>query len=175
MKTMYYTSEEENYRKYGIVILEVYDETLRTTVYLYSKPTPSERKEIILNYIMDNSGTPIKVNYLSSKLAVSDRTIQKIIKELSNEGLIKVESCFINGRQSGNKITYIGEPRIKTGKELTLELLYDITNSYGFRDWDWGEFKLHPDLDLEERINQFEILKDHKEELRKRREKFLSK
>lgn len=172
---MYYTSEEENYRKYGIVILEVYDETLRTTVYHYRKPTPSERKEIILNYIIDNSGIPIKVNYLSSKLAVSDRTIQKIIKELSNEGLIKVESCFINGRQSGNKITYIGTPRIKTGKELTLDLLYDITNPYGFRDWDWGEFKLHPDLDLEERINQFEILKDHKEELRKRREKFLSK
>ena len=172
---MYYTTENENYRKYGIVILEVCDETLWTTVYHYRKPTPSERKEIILNYIIDNSGTPIKVNYLSSKLAVSDRTIQKIIKELSNEGLIKVESCFINGRQSGNKITYIGEPRIKTGKELTLDLLYDITNPYGFRDWDWGEFKLHHDLDLEERINQFEILKDYKEELRKRREKFLSK
>ena len=172
---MYYTSENENYRKYGIVILEVYDEALRTTVYHYRKPTPSERKEIILNYIIDNSGTPIKINYLSSKLAVSDRTIQKIIKELSNERLIKVESCFINGRQSGNKTTYIGKPRIKTGKELTLDLLYDITNPYGFRDWDWGEFKLHPDLELEERINQFEILKDHKEELRKRREKFLSK
>ena len=163
---MYYTSEEANYRKYGIVILEVYDETLRTTVYHYRKPTPSERKEIILNYIIDNSGTPIKIKYLSSKLAVSDKTIQKIIK---------VESCFINGRQSGNKITYIGTPRIKTGKELTLDLLYDINNPYGFRDWDWREFKLHPDLDLEERINQFEILKDHKEELRKRREKFLSK
>ena len=64
-------------------------------------------------------------------------------------------------------------PRNKTGKELTLDLLYDINNPYGFRDWDWGEFKLHPDLDLEERINQFEILKDHKEELRKRRKKFL--
>lgn len=98
---MYYTTEKENYRKYGIVILEVYDETLRTTVYHYRKPTPSERKEIILNYIIDNSGTPIKVNYLSSKLAVSDRTIQKIIKELVNEGIIKVEPCFINGRQSG--------------------------------------------------------------------------
>ena len=168
---MYYTSEEENYRKYGIVILEAYDEILRTTVYHYRKPTPSERKEIILNYIIENSGTPIKVNYLSSKLAVSDRTIQKIIKELANEGLIKVESCFINDRQSGNKITYIGEPRIKTGKELTLNLLYDIINPYGFRDW--GEFKLHPDL--EERINQFEILKERKEELKKRREKFLSK
>ena len=172
---MYYTSENENYRKYGIVIIEVYDETLRTTVYHYRKPTPSERKEIILNYIIDNSGTPIKVNYLSSKLAVSDRTIQKIIKELVNAGLIKVESCFINGRQSGNKITYIGESRIKTGKELTLDLLYDIANPYGFRDWDWGDFKLHPDLDLEERINQFEILKNHKEELRERREKFLLK
>ena len=46
---MYYTSEEENYRKYGIVIIEAYDETLRTTVYHYHKPTPSEWKEIILN------------------------------------------------------------------------------------------------------------------------------
>ena len=55
------------------------------------------------------------------------------------------------------------------------DLLYDINNLYGFRDWDWGEFKLHPDLYLEERINQFEILKEHKEKFRKRREKFLSK
>ncbi len=170
---MYYTTENENYRKYGIVILEVYDKALRTTVYHYRKPTPSERKEIVLNYIIDNDSSSIKVNYLSSKLAVSDRTIQKIIKELANDGLVKVEPCFINGRQSGNKITYIGESRAKTGKELTLDLLYDINNPYGFRDWDWGEFKLHPDLDLEERINQFEILKEHKEELRKRREEFL--
>jgi DNA-binding Lrp family transcriptional regulator len=174
MKTMYYTSEEENYRKYGIVIIEVYDKALRTTIYHYRKPTPNERKKIILNYIIDNSGTPIKVNYLSSKLAVSDRTIQKTIKELAKEGLIKVEPSFVNGRQSGNKITYIA-PRIKTGKELTLDILYDITNPYGFRDWDWEEFKLHPDLDIEERINQFEILEAHKEELRKRRERFLSK
>ena len=93
----------------------------------------------------------------------------KVIKELVNERLIKVEPYFINGRQSGNKITYISEPRIKTGKELTLDLLYDITNPYKFKDWDWGEFKLYQDLDLEERINQFEILKEHKKELRKRR------
>lgn len=117
---MYHISEEENYRKYGIVIFEVYDKTLRTTVYHYRKPTPSERKEIILNYIIGNSGTPIKVNHLSSKLVVSDRTIQKRIKELTNERLIKVESCFINGRQSGNKITYIDESR-------------NNTKPYGFR------------------------------------------
>ena len=41
---MYSALENENYRKYGIVILEVYDATLRTTVYHYHKPTPSERK-----------------------------------------------------------------------------------------------------------------------------------
>lgn len=45
---MYYTTENENYRKYVIVILEVYDKTLKTIVYHYRKPTPSERKEIIL-------------------------------------------------------------------------------------------------------------------------------
>ena len=172
---MYYTTETENYRKYGIIVIEAYDKTLGTTVYYYRKPTPSERKEIILNYIIDNSGTPIKVNFLANKLAVSDRTIQKIIKELANERLIKVESCFINGRQSGNKITYIGLPRTKTGKELTLELLYDISNPYGFRDWDWEEFKLHPDLETHERIRQFDVLKTHKEELKQRRERFLSK
>lgn len=144
---MYYTTENENYRKYGIIVIEVYDKTLGTTVYYYRKPTPSERKEIILNYIIDNSGTPIKVNFLANKLAVSDRTIQKIIKELTVEGLIKVEPYFINNKQSGNKITYIGLPRTKTGKELTLDLLYDISNPYGFRDWDWEEFKLHPDLE----------------------------
>ena len=37
--------------------------------------------------------------------------------------------------------------KIKTGKELTLDLLYDITNPYGFRDFDWEEFKMNPSLD----------------------------
>lgn len=83
--------------------------------------------------------------------------------------------ALFNGRQSGNKITYVGTPRIKTGKELTLDLLYDINNPYGFRDWDWIDFKLYPDLELDDRIRQYDILKNHKEKLRKRREKFLSK
>lgn len=43
---MYYTSEEESYRKYGIIIIEAYDETLRTTVYYYRQPTPSEQKKL---------------------------------------------------------------------------------------------------------------------------------
>ena len=56
-----------------------------------------------------------------------------------------------------------------------MDLLYDITNPYGFRDWDWMDFKLHPDLHLEERINQFEILKAHKEELEKEEKNSIKK
>ena len=82
---------------------------------------------------------------------------------------------YDNNKQSGNKITYIGLHRDKTSKELTLDLLYDISNPYGFRDWDWDEFKLYPDVETYERIRQFDILKKHKEELKKRRERFLSK
>lgn len=43
---MFYTSKEENYRKYGIVILEVYDETLRTTAYHYRNPTLAKEKKL---------------------------------------------------------------------------------------------------------------------------------
>jgi len=44
---MYYTTEEENYRKYGIVILEVCDEVLRTTSFYYRKPTYTKEKTSI--------------------------------------------------------------------------------------------------------------------------------
>ena len=48
-----------------------------------------------------------------------------------------------------------------------------ISNPYGFRDWVWEDFKLYPDLEKQDRINQFEILKKHKEELKLRRKVFL--
>ena len=50
---MSYTNEGENYRKYGIVIIESYDKTLGYAVYEYRKPTIKERQEIILNYIIE--------------------------------------------------------------------------------------------------------------------------
>jgi transcriptional antiterminator len=99
--------------KYGIVIIESYDKTLGYTVYEYRKPTIKERQEIILNYIIEYNNEPIDLLYLSNKLCVSKRTIQKDI----------------------------------TGKELTLELLYDLDNPYGFIDFDWKEFKMNPSLD----------------------------
>ena len=44
-------------------------------------------------------------------------------------------------------LLYIGPQKDITGKELTLELLYDLDNPYGFRDFDWEEFKINHSLD----------------------------
>ena len=68
--------------KYGIVIIESYDKALGYTVYEYRKPTIKERQEIILNYIIQNNNEPIDLIYLSIKLCVSKRTIQKDNKVL---------------------------------------------------------------------------------------------
>lgn len=106
---------------------------------LIRKPTPQERKEIILNYIIDNSGKRISINYLATIFAVSDRTIQKTLKE---ENLIKVIPTFEkDGTQRFNIYKYIGKSKIKTGKELTIDLLYNPDNPYEFRDFDWEDHK----------------------------------
>lgn len=93
---MYYTSEEENYRKYGIVIIESYDKTLGYIVYEYRKPTIKERQKIILNYIIEYNNEPIDLIYLSNKLCVSKRTIQKdiTVKELTLELLYDLDNPY---------------------------------------------------------------------------------
>jgi predicted AAA+ superfamily ATPase len=137
------------------------------TLYYYNSKKFGE-VDFLINF--QNNLTVLEIK--SGKDFKSHTALNKVI----NSSSFDIPQAFVlsksNDVEFGNKITYICESRIKTCKELTLELLYDFTSPYGFRDWDWGEFKLHPDLDLEERINQIEILKDHKEELRKRREKF---
>ena len=133
--------------KYGIVIIESYDKTLGYTVYEYRKPTIKERQEIILNYIIKNNNEPIDLIYLSIKLCVSKRTIQKDIKALQNNNLIEVIPNFIQGYQRRNIIKYIGPQRNKYEKGLTLELLYNLDNLYGFRDFAWEEFKMNLSLD----------------------------
>ena len=85
--------------KYGIIIIESYDKTLGYTVYEYRKPTIKERQEIILNYIIQNNNEPIDLIYLSNKLCVSKRTIQKDIKVLQNNNLIDVIPNFTLGSQ----------------------------------------------------------------------------
>ena len=98
-------------------------------------------KKIVLNYIIEYNNEPIDLIYLSNKLCISKRTIQKDI----------------------------------TRKELTLELLYDLDNLYGFRDFDWEEFKMNPSLDKRTLKEQYAILKKEKLRLQRKKELFFSK
>ena len=63
----------------------------------------------------------------------------------------------------------------KNKKELTLELLYDLDNPYGFRDFDWEEFKMNPSLDKRTLKEQYAILKKEKLRLQRKKELFFSK
>lgn len=146
-----YENDDTIYKgKYGFIEIEnpAYEYDYTQEKYLIRKPTPQERKEIILNYIIDNSGKRISINYLATTFAVSDRTTQEILKELNDKNLIRVIPTFKkDGTQSFNIYKYIGKPRIKTGKELTINLLYNPDNPCGFKDFDWQEFKMNPVLD----------------------------
>lgn len=144
-KEFVYEYDDTRYKgKYGFIEIEnpVFEQDYTQEKYLIRKPTPQERKKIILNYIIDNSGKMISINCLATKFAVNDRTIQKILKELKEESLIKIISSFKkDGTQRFNIYKYIGKPRIKTGKKLNIDLLYNPDNPYGVRDFDCEDHK----------------------------------
>lgn len=114
--------------------------------FLLRKPTPEERKEIIVNYIIAHNGESVDMFALADKLCISERLTQMILKSLREEGLIEVIHTFDdNGKQLRNKYKYIGTPCEQYGSGLTLEMLYDTENKAGFRDWDWEDYKFKKD------------------------------
>ena len=114
--------------------------------YIFRKPTPQERREIVINFIIDKKEEPFNIKYLASKLAVSERTIQNLFKKLKEEKLIEVIARFDEyGRQKTNVYRYIGPLCEKYGTGLTLPMVYDKNNRAGFRDWDWNIFKFKQD------------------------------
>ena len=119
-----------------------YDERL----YLMRKPTPWERREIVINLIMQNSGRRFKIGRLAELLAVSPRTVQSLLKSLREDGLIEAVSVYgRNGTQLSSRYRYIGEPCAFYGSGLTLENLYDSENAAGFRHWAWKDFAFRHD------------------------------
>ena len=124
--------------------------------FLMRKPTPEERREIVINYIIKRSGRQIDTSQLAQKLAVSKRTIQSLMSKLKAEGLIAIEPTFDDfGCQGHNKYSYIGPPVEKFGSGLTIGMLYDPKNRAGFRYWEWDEysFKYKGHYDLNELYN----------------------
>lgn len=106
--------------------------------YLIRKPTPKERREIVINTIIECNGRTCKIHALAQRLAVSDRTIQTILRQLQKDGLIEITPKYgKDGKQKGNAYKYIGPSCERYGTGLTLKDLYDISRDVGFRDWAW--------------------------------------
>ena len=114
--------------------------------FLMRKPTPEERKEIIVNYIIAHNGKSIDMFALADKLCISGRLMQMTLKSLQEERLIEVVHTFSDtGKQLRNTYKYIGTPCERYGAGLTLDMLYDTENKAGFRDWDWEDYKFKRD------------------------------
>lgn len=114
--------------------------------FLLRKPTPEERKEIIINYVIAHNGEGIDMSALADDLCISKLLIQMILKSLREEEIIEIVHTFDeNGKQLRNKYRYIGAACERYGSGLTLDMLYDTKNKAGFRDWDWEDFKFKKD------------------------------
>lgn len=106
--------------------------------YLIRKPTPKERREIVVNTVIECNGRTFKIPMLAKRLGVSDRTVQTILRQLEKDGLIEIVPKYgKDGKQKRNAYKYIGPPCEFYGTGLTLKSLYDITQDVGFRDWAW--------------------------------------
>jgi len=125
---------EEIYTKNGVTY---YDERK----YLLRKPTVEERREIVINTIIERGDKGIKVAELAKLLGISERTLQMVLKRLKEEGLIEVCTHFAdNGVQLHNTYRYVGKPCEFYGSGLTLKMLHSSDEDYGFRFWDWRNY-----------------------------------
>ncbi len=108
--------------------------------YLIRKPTPKERREIVINTVIECNGRTFKISVLADKPGVTTRTIQTILRQLQKDGLIEITPKYTkNGKQKGNAYRYVGPPCEKYGSGLTLKLLYSTKQDVGFRNWAWKE------------------------------------
>lgn len=122
--------------------LSYYDER----EYILRKPTAEERREIIINTVIRCNGRCFCVSDLAGYLAVSDRTVQKILRGLEKDGLIEIIPNFgKDGKQKSNSYRYIGKPCKFYGSGLTLKMLYSVDTDYGFRFWDWQNYSFAHD------------------------------
>ena len=148
----FYHGNKLHKEKYGFIEIdnpEYYKKNngyFAVSEFLIRNPTPEERKEIIVNYIIAHNEEHIDMFALAEKLCISERLMQMILKSLREEKIIEVIHTFDNnGKQRRNKYRYIGEPCERYGSGLTLDMLYDTENKAGFRDWDWEDYKFKKD------------------------------
>lgn len=104
----------------------------------FRKPTPLQRKAILIYYLRRRSGRAMTVKRIADDFHVSERTMQKLLKELEAEGIIRREPIYDeNGFQKANKIVYIGEKARLTGNEPSIDKIFEDGNPMNLRSFEW--------------------------------------
>ena len=87
----------------------------------FRKPTPKQRKNILIYYLRRRSGRCMRVADIASAFHVSERTMQKLLKELEAENIIRRVPVYgESGVQKASKYIYTGDKSRLTGKNLAL-------------------------------------------------------
>lgn len=112
------------------------------------KLTGRKRKEVLKNYLRRRSGREMKVESIAKAFNVSVRSMQKLLKELEEESVIRRERVYDNdGKQRANRIIYIGERPRLTGKEMQIEQVCAEDNPLKLRDFRWeGYWRMDDDV-----------------------------
>lgn len=102
------------------------------------KLTGRKRKEVLKNYLRRRSERIMKVESIAKAFNLSTRSIQKLLKELECEKLIRRETVFDeNGKQKANRIVYLGDKSRLTGNEAQIENVCADDNPLRLRDFRW--------------------------------------
>ena len=111
----------------------------------FRKPTPLQRKAILIYYLRRRSGRSMTVKRIADDFHVSERTMQKLLKELEAEGIVRREPIYDeNGFQKANKIVYIGEKARLTGDEPSRDKIFEDGNPMNLRSFEWtGYWECH--------------------------------
>ena len=80
----------------------------------------------------------MRVADIASAFHVSERTMQKLLKELEAENIIRRVPVYgQSGVQKASKYIYTGDKSRLTGKEPCIDKIYDPANPMKLRDFDW--------------------------------------
>ena len=105
------------------------------------KLTGRKRKQVLINYLRRRSGREMKVESIAKAFNISVRSMQKLLKELEEEGFIRRERVYDNdGKQRANRIVYIGDKSRLTGKEMQIEKVCAEDNPLKLRNFRWEGF-----------------------------------
>ena len=133
-------------------------------VYEIRKPTPEQRRFMVLSHIRENDNKPFKIHWLATKLGVLDRTIQSDIRFFEKKNFVCSTPTYgKDGRKNGYIYHYNVRQDIGVGARKSIKALYQMSNPICYRTWNWEEYRITYDMDFYTKdsiINEFEDLKE---------------